>query len=63
MYIGYWIAFDGVGLSNFGKDNARNAIIFGVENSSSSHPDSHKISLSVLSEGSTYAINGNFGAP
>ena len=41
-YKGYWIAFDGVSLWDFGNDTARNAIIFDVDNSSSSHGDNRK---------------------
>ena len=41
-YKGYWIAFDGVSLWDFGNDSARNAIIFAVDNSSSSNADKRK---------------------
>ena len=34
IYGGYWIAFDGVGLWNFGNEFAKNVVIFGVDNSS-----------------------------
>ena len=36
---GYGIAFDGEGECIFGNDYARNVIIFGVDNSSSSHAE------------------------
>ena len=36
---GYGIAFDGKGEFIFGNDYARNVIIFGVDNSSSSHAE------------------------
>ena len=39
---GYGIAFDGNGEWNFGNGYARNVIIFGVDNSSSSHNDNLK---------------------
>ena len=35
-------AFDGEGLRSFGNDIARNAVIFGVDNSSSSHTANQK---------------------
>ena len=38
----YGITFDSAGLWRFDNGIARNAIIFGVDNSSSSHADSHK---------------------
>ena len=34
MYGGYGIAFDGVGLWNFGNEFAKNVVIFGVDSSS-----------------------------
>ena len=42
MLSGYGIAFDGFGSRRVGKDFTRNVIIFGVDNSSSSHTDNHK---------------------
>ena len=39
VYSGYGIAFDGQGEGSFDNDYARNIIIFGVDNSSSSHAD------------------------
>ena len=36
---GYGVAIDGVGSYNFGNNFARNVVIFGVDNSSSSHAD------------------------
>ena len=39
MRSGYGIAFDGEGECVFGNDYARNVIIFGVDNSSSSHAE------------------------
>ena len=40
VYSGYGIAFDGEIEWSFDNDYARNIIIFGVDNSSSSHADS-----------------------
>ena len=47
----------------FDKNFARNVIIFGVDNSSSSHSDNRTNYFSILGEGSTHGINGNFAAP
>ena len=63
VYSGYRIAFDGKGELSFGNDYARNVIIFGVDNSSSSHADNVKNNLLILGEGDTFGINGIFGAP
>ena len=59
VYSGYGIAFEW----SFGNDYATNAIIFGVDNNSSSHADNLKNNLLVLGEGDTFGINGSFGAP
>ena len=40
-----------------------NVIIFYVDNSSSSQADNCKNNFLILGEGSTYDINGSFGAP
>ena len=45
MLGGYEIAVDGAGSMGFGNEFARNAVIFGVENSSSSHRDNRKNNL------------------
>ena len=50
VYDGYSIAFDGKGEWNFGNASARNVVIFGVDNSSSSHTDNRKNGFLVLSE-------------
>ena len=42
VYSGYGITFDGASSWNFGNSFARNVVIFGVNNSSSSHADNHK---------------------
>ena len=42
---------------------ARNVIIFGVDDSSSSHADNHINNFLVLGEGPTFGINGSFGSP
>ena len=45
MYSGYEIVFDAAGSWNFSNDNTRNAIIFGADNSSSSHTENCKNSF------------------
>ena len=42
VYSGYKIKFDGKGDWNFGNDFDRNAVIFGVDYSSSSYTDNRK---------------------
>ena len=42
MYNGYGITFDSTGSCSFDNDSVRNVIIFGVDNSSSSHADNSK---------------------
>ena len=63
MYSGYRIVFDGAGSWNFGDDFTRNVVIFGVDNSSSSHAENRKNKFLVLVNGLTYGINGRFGSP
>ena len=45
----------------FGNYYARNVIIFGADNSSSSHADN--LENNFLGEGDTFGINGGFGVP
>ena len=59
----YGIRFDSAGLWSFDNGFARNVIIFGVDNSSSSHSDNRKNNFLILGEDPTYDINGSFGAP
>ena len=63
VYSGSGIAFDRKGEWSFGNDYATNAIIFGVDNNSSSHADNLKNNFLVLGEGDSFGINGSFGAP
>ena len=60
MYSGYGITFDRAGSWSFDNDSARNVIIFGVDNSSSSHADNRKDNSLILVEGPTFGINGSF---
>ena len=57
VYTGYGIVFDGGGLWSFSNEFARNVVIFGVDNSSSSHADNLR-----KSECPTYDNNGSFVA-
>ena len=61
MCRGYKIAFDGTGSWRFSNDLARNVVIFGFDNSSSSHAENCKDNFLVLDEGPTDSINGSIG--
>ena len=63
MHSGYGIAADGKGEWSFGNDFARNVIILGVDNSSSSHTYNLKNNFLILGEEDTFGINGRFDAP
>ena len=63
VYSGYGTTFDSAGLWSFSNDPARNVLIFGDDNSSSSHYDNCKNSFLVLGEGLSFGINGSFGSP
>ena len=63
LYMGYWIAFDGKGDWSFGTDLAKNVIIFGVDNSSSSHTDKIiKQDFLMLGEDPIFGVTKSFGA-
>ena len=47
----------------FNNSFARNIIIFGVGNISSSHADNRKNNFLVLGDGPTFGINESFGSP
>ena len=53
---------DSAGSWSFDNDFVRNGIIFGVDNSSSSHSDNRKNNLLILGQGPTYGINRSFGS-
>ena len=61
-YNGRGIAFDGEGSWSFGNDFARNVLIFGIDNNSSSHTDNQKNNLLVLGERPIDGINESTGA-
>ena len=63
VYCGYRITFDSAGSWSFDNDFARNVIIFGVDNSSSSHSENRTNNFLILGEGPTYGVNGSFGSP
>ena len=60
VYSSYGIRFYNAGSWSFDNDTAKNVILFGVDNSLSSHADNHKNNFLVLGEGSTF---GSFGSP
>ena len=62
VYSGYGITFDNGGSWSFDNDFDRNVIIFGVDNSSSSHSDNCKNNFLILGEVRTYDIDGSFGS-
>ena len=59
VYSGYVITFDCTGSWCFGNGFARNVVILGVDNSSSSHTDNRKNNFSVFGKGPTGNINGS----
>ena len=63
MYSACRITFDSAGSWRFNNDITRNVIIFGVDNSSSSHADNHNNNFLVLGEVLTVGMNGSFGSP
>ena len=48
---------------SFDNDYARNVLIFGIDNSLSSHNDNLKNNFLILGEEDTFGITENFGAP
>ena len=59
MYSSYGIAFDGKSQWKFGNDFDKNIVIFGVDNSSSTHTINSKKDFLVLGKGDTFGINGS----
>ena len=62
MYCGYEINFHSADSWTFDSDTARNVIIFGVDNTSSSHGDNRKNNVLVLGE-DLLRINGSLDSP
>ena len=63
VYSGYGITFDSADFWGLDNDTAINVIIFGVDNSSSSHSDNRKNNFLIWGKGPTFRINGNLGSP
>ena len=63
MYSGCGITFDSAGSWSFNNGITKNIIIFGVNNSSSSHADNHKNDFLVLGKGLTFGMNETLGSP
>ena len=63
VYSGYEIASDGAGEWSSNNKFDKNVMIFGVDNSSSSHTDNQKNDFLALGERPTYGIYRSFGAP
>ena len=63
VYSEYRNTFDSAGSWSFDNDFARNVIIFGVDNSSSSHSDNCKNNFLILGKGPTYDIKGSLFSP
>ena len=62
MSSGYGIAFNNAGSWNYGNDFARNVVIFGVDDPSSSRVNNCKNNILVIGEGD-FGINGSFAPP
>ena len=56
VYSKYRVTFDSGGSWSFHNGTTRNAIIFGADNSLSSHSDNHKKFFLILGEGPTFGI-------
>ena len=63
VYRGYRITFDRAGSWSFDNDSVRNFIVFGIDNSVSSHADNRKNNVLVLGKGPIFGINGSFISP
>ena len=50
-------------MGSFGNDTARNVLIFGVDNRSSSYVENRKSNFLILGLGPIFGINGSFGSP
>ena len=60
-YSGYGIEFDRFS-GTFGNEFARSTIVFGIDNSSSSHSDNHKNNIVVLGSWPTDVITDSIFA-
>ena len=57
------MTLDNAGSQSFDNNFAKNIILLGVNNSSSSHSENWKNNFLVLNEVPTYGINGSFESP
>ena len=55
-YFGYGIGFDRKGFFSLGNETGTNAVIFGIDISSSSHIDNRKKYISILRKGPTQGL-------
>ena len=62
VYSEYGVTFYNTGSWSFDNEFARNVVIFGVDDSLSSHSDNSRNNFLILREGPTYGINGSFGS-
>ena len=62
MYSGYQIRFGSGGSWSFENNSARNVILLGIENISSTNVHNHKKKHLLIGEGPTFGINGSFGS-
>ena len=63
VYSSYRKTFNSTDWWSFDNGTVRNVIIFGVDNSSSSHADNHKSNFLILRLGPNFGINGRSGSP
>ena len=63
VHSGYGITFNSTDWWSFDSDTARNVIILGVDNSSSSHADNRKSNFLISGKCRSIGINGSFGLP
>ena len=61
VHSGYRITFDSACSWNFDNDTAKNIIVFGIDNSSSSHANNLKNNFLKREEDPNFGINGSFG--
>ena len=57
------MTLDNAGSQSFDNNFAKNIILLGVNNSSSSHSENWKNNFLVLGEVPTYGIDGSFESP
>ena len=60
VHRGYRVTFDSTGCWSFDNSTARNAIIFGFDNTLSFHTDNRKSNFLIRVKDPTFRINGSF---